>query len=76
MATLINRSRDSPLSPATTPSSTPASSLTTRRRSRVAYLKSLRADGFPRARISQGDDHWYVRIRQRGYKTLNFDAGS
>jgi integrase len=39
------------------------------------YLQSLRPK-FPRARISQGDDQWYVRIRQRGYKTLNFDAGS
>jgi len=27
-----------------------------------AYLKELREQGHP-ARLAQGDDHWYVRIR-------------
>ncbi|HEX5460778.1 MAG TPA: hypothetical protein VFX20_12485 [Steroidobacteraceae bacterium] len=40
-----------------------------------AYLESLRAQGLS-AQISQGDDHWYVRIRRRGYSELSFDGGS
>lgn len=38
------------------------------------YLKSLREQGHP-GRLEQGDEHWYVRIRQRGYAELNFDGG-
>lgn len=37
--------------------------------------KELRAQGHP-ARLEQGDDHWYVRIRQQGHPQLNFDGGS
>ena len=39
------------------------------------YLESLRAQGHV-PRLEQGDDHWYVRIRKRGYPQQNFDAGS
>lgn len=39
-----------------------------------AYLKSLRAQDL-RARIEQADEHWYVRIRQKGHPELNFDGG-
>ena len=39
------------------------------------YLKALREQGHT-ARLEQGDTHWYVRIRKKGYPPQNFDGGS
>jgi integrase len=39
------------------------------------YLKELRDQGHP-ARLEQADEHWYVRIRQKGHPELAFDGGS
>jgi integrase len=38
------------------------------------YLQELREQGHP-ARLEQGDEHWYVRIRKKGYPELSFDGG-
>ena len=38
------------------------------------YLKVLREQGH-KARLDQGDEHWYVRIRKKGNPAQNFDGG-
>lgn len=39
------------------------------------YLKALREQGYA-PRLEQGNEHWYVRVRKKGYPEQNFDAGS
>ncbi len=38
------------------------------------YLNELRKQGHS-PKLEQGDEHWYVRIRKKGYPELNFDGG-
>jgi hypothetical protein len=38
------------------------------------YLNELRQQGHS-PKLEQADEHWYVRIRKKGYPELNFDGG-
>lgn len=72
MATLVNRSRYTVrvLHKPALKRHFPHSELAAARK----YLKQLHEQGHP-ARLEQEDEHWYVRIRQKGYPDLNFDGG-